>query len=172
MVDCTDSRFWSVTSRQVKDRGRSWRVRGFDEEEEEEEDSVKFLRIWRMTESGFSLFLNGRAASSEVSVRRRFFLSAIDGGAVREVGEWRDRREKDLSSDSGLWGWNLAFVGSKIIYTENKRANYILNLNFATYLSLVPKFFLSNKTDTMEIGNKSKMTFAVIFLSNFFGLKV
>ena len=76
-----------MTSRQVKDRGRSWRVRGFDEEEEEEEDSVKFLRIWRMTESGFSLFLNGRAASSEVSVRRRFFLSAIDGGAVREVGE-------------------------------------------------------------------------------------
>lgn len=80
MEDCTEERDRSVTSRQAKGRDRSWRVRDLEEEDEaEEEELPNSLRIWRMTESGFSLFLKGSCVpSSEFSsARRRFFLSAI-----------------------------------------------------------------------------------------------
>lgn len=78
MLDWTEERQRSETSRQGKGRDRSWRVRVWEEEVEGEvEEVAKSLRVWRMVESGLSLFLKGR--SSSALVRRRFLLSAMDG---------------------------------------------------------------------------------------------
>lgn len=57
--DWTDERERSLTSRQVEERERSPRVRVLEEEDEARTESVSFLRVWRMTESGLTRFLNG-----------------------------------------------------------------------------------------------------------------
>lgn len=60
--DCTSSIGRSATSRQVEERPTSERVRVLAVEEQED---LRDLRVWRMTESGFSLFLKGRLSESE-----------------------------------------------------------------------------------------------------------
>lgn len=60
---CTSSIGRSVTSRQVVERPTSARVGVLELEAAEE--ALRFFRVWRMTESGFSLDLKGRASESE-----------------------------------------------------------------------------------------------------------
>lgn len=83
MFDWTDDSDRSATSRHVNGRDRSCRVRVLvpDDDEDDEEDEVfSSFRDSRITESGFSLFLNGSVFVSPLaSVRRRFLLSAMDG---------------------------------------------------------------------------------------------
>lgn len=83
MFDWTDDRDRSATSRHVNGRDRSCRVRVLvpDDDDDDEEDEVfSSFRDSRITESGFSLFLNGSVFVSPLaSVRRRFLLSAMDG---------------------------------------------------------------------------------------------
>lgn len=74
---------WSIgrseTSRQVEERPTSVRVRVLEVEAEED---LRVFRVWRMTESGFSLDLKGRLSESASELgggRRRLFLSAIGG---------------------------------------------------------------------------------------------
>ena len=58
MLDCTEERERSATSRHRKGMERSWRVRVWETEEEEEEAENCF-RVSMIAESGFSLFLKG-----------------------------------------------------------------------------------------------------------------
>lgn len=78
MLDCTEERERSATSRHRKGMERSWRVRVWETEEEEEEAENCF-RVSMIAESGFSLFLKG-SSSPAGSLRRRFLLSAILSG--------------------------------------------------------------------------------------------
>lgn len=75
MLDWTEERERSATSRQWKGSESSSRVRVLVPEEDAHE-VFNSLRISRMIESGLSLFLKGRI-SSVGSVRRRFLLSAM-----------------------------------------------------------------------------------------------
>lgn len=92
-----------MTSRQVSARERSVRVRVLKEEEEEEEEerreAVRSWRVLTMAASGFRRFLKGRrpdSSSSELgSSRRRFLLSAIEGG----------ERGRERVSESGCKKW-------------------------------------------------------------------
>lgn len=76
MVDWTEVRERSVTSRQVAERERSERARVLEVEAADEEEARDW-RVCRMTGSGLSRFLKGRAVPSpSSSERRRFFFSA------------------------------------------------------------------------------------------------
>lgn len=80
MLDCTEERERSATSRHRKGRERSWRVRVCETEAEEEEDEAEnCFRVSMIAESGFSLFLKG-SSSPAGSLRRRFLMSAILSG--------------------------------------------------------------------------------------------
>lgn len=74
--DWTSSIGRSETSRQVEERPTSERVRVLEAAAED----LRVFRVWRMTESGFSLDLNGRLSES-ASARRRLFLSVIAGSS-------------------------------------------------------------------------------------------
>lgn len=73
-----------MTSRQVEERFKSDRVRGFEEEAAEVVATRSFFRVSRIAGSDLRMFLKGRSDSSSELERRRFcfcfcFLSAIGG---------------------------------------------------------------------------------------------
>lgn len=77
IVDWTEERGRSLTSRHAWERERSARVKGLVEAEGVDSAAARALRAWRMTESGLSLDLKGIESESGSAGRRRFFLSAI-----------------------------------------------------------------------------------------------
>lgn len=90
MVDWTEDRERSDTSRHVEERDRSASVKGFEVVEEEE--AAIDLSIWRIWSSDLRRCLKGWDAESESeSARRRFFLSAMETGKIsskrREIGK-------------------------------------------------------------------------------------